>query len=317
MQEPERPATGSSVVHLTIDEAGAGQRIDNLLIKRLPGVPRTRIYRIIRKGEVRVNGSRAKPSLKLAAGDTVRIPPLKNTEKPRAAVPDDFVEKLESAIVFEDERIIALDKPAGAAVHAGSGLQFGIIEAIRQSRDNQRLELIHRLDRQTSGCLLIGKTLKATREFQDRFRERSVNKSYLSLIVGKWQVADFEVRNRLISNVEISGERMVVADVSGKEAISRFTTLARFPDATEIQVKIETGRTHQIRVHSADCGYPVIGDKKYGNAAKNSDLRKRGLKRMFLHAARISFSGDCDISCPPGPDWEQARQELQKENRQE
>lgn len=304
--------SAQGVSHITIEAAEAGQRIDNFLAKRLPGLPRSHIYRIIRTGQVRVNSARIKPTRKLLAGDTVRVPPVRDPLGKQFTVPDAFVDAVEKAIIHEDDQVLALNKPAGLAVHAGSGLNFGIIEALRQSRDDRRYELIHRLDRQTSGCLLVGKTLAATRQFQDHFRLRTVEKEYIALVSGCWSVSDKTVANRLSSNVEISGERMVVADEHGKTAISHFTTRATFAEASELNVRIETGRTHQIRVHCSDSGYPVIGDSKYGDKPSNRRFRQLGLGRMFLHAEKLSIAGELQLSCSVDAEWEAARQILLK-----
>lgn len=306
----QEPSAGQGVTHVTVDEAEAGQRIDNYLAKRLPGLPRSHIYRIIRTGQVRVNKGRIKPTRKLLAGDTIRIPPVHDADGKQVTVPDTFINTLESSIIHEDDRVIALNKPAGIAVHAGSGLNFGAIEALRQARDDRRFELIHRLDRQTSGCLLIGKTLAATRLFQEHFRQRTVEKRYIALVTGRWHVNDLMISNRLANNVLISGERMVVVDENGKTAVSRFTTAAKFPQASEMKVRIETGRTHQIRVHASGAGHPVIGDSKYADNRSNSQFKKMGLNRMYLHAEQLAIKNELQISCTAGADWESAKRKL-------
>lgn len=302
--------SGQGVSHITIEDAEAGQRIDNFLAKRLPGLPRSHIYRIIRTGQVRVNSSRIKPTRKLVAGDTIRVPPVRNAQGKQVTVPDSFIDTVESSVIYEDDRVLAVNKPAGLAVHAGSGLNFGVIEALRQSREDRRYELVHRLDRYTSGCLLIGKTLAATRLFQEHFRQRTVEKKYIALVAGSWSVTDETVANRLSSNVEISGERMVVEDEHGKTAISHFTTLATFAEASELSIRIDTGRTHQIRVHCCGSGHPVIGDNKYGDKAANHRFKQLGLSRMFLHAEHLSIDGELQLNCSVDAEWRSARQVL-------
>lgn len=306
----QEPSAGQGVTHVTVDEAEAGQRIDNYLAKRLPGLPRSHIYRIIRTGQVRVNKGRIKPTRKLLPGDIIRIPPVHDALGRQTRVPDAFVDLIESSIIHEDDRVIALNKPAAVAVHAGSGLSFGAIEALRQSRDDRRYELIHRLDRHTSGCLLIAKTLAATRLFQEHFRQRTVEKQYVALVDGCWQVNDLVISNRLANNVLISGERMVVEDENGKSAVSRFTTLSNFSQASEMSVLIETGRTHQIRVHASGAGYPIIGDTKYGNNRSNARFKKMGLNRMYLHARQLVIKDELQVSCQVGDDWEVAKRKL-------
>ena len=301
------------VTHLTVEEAEAGQRIDNFLAKRMPGLPRSHIYRIIRTGQVRVNKGRIKPTRKLIAGDTIRIPPVRDAAGEQTTVPDAFVGAIESSIIYEDDRVIALNKPAGIAVHTGSGLSFGAIEALRQLRDNRRYELIHRLDRHTSGCLLIGKTLAATRLFQEHFRQRTVTKQYIALVAGRWHVHDLVISNRLANNVLISGERMVVEDSSGKSAVSRFDTVSKFSQASEMKIHIETGRTHQIRVHTSAAGYPIIGDTKYGDNSTNRFFKKMGLNRMYLHAEQLTIKDELQVSCGIGSDWESAKRALESQ----
>jgi len=291
------------VTHLVVDADSDGQRIDNYLKKYLSGVPTGHVYRIIRTGQVRVNGRRIKASGRIAAGDDLRLPPMYDMEAERVAVPESVVERLEASILFEDEELLVLNKPGGLAVHGGSGLAFGIIEAMRQSREDGRLELIHRLDRETSGCLLIGKSLVATRKYQDVFRERTVFKQYRALVHGQWQADEERVCSHLSNNREISGERMVVVDDGGKFAESFFTTRNKFATATEMAVRITTGRTHQIRVHARSCGHPLIGDSKYGDKAANKLFRKNGFKRLFLHAERLELSKGLKFEALPDDSW--------------
>ena len=297
-------ATRTGVTRLTIDADTEGQRIDNFLKKHLKDVPMGHVYRIIRSGQVRVNGGRVKPTRKLVKGDELRLPPLLRHSNGDPAIPGGVQQRLEEAIVFEDDELIVLAKPDGLAVHAGSNLPFGIIEALRVSRNESRMELIHRLDRDTSGCLMIGKTLTATRHYQDMFRQRQVDKTYRALVTGRWQVDSKEVSNKLVTNRVIGGERMVVVDEAGKEAQSCFSTLRTLPAATEMAITIATGRTHQIRVHAAGCGHPVVGDRKYGDNAHNKKFHKLGLKRLFLHAERLVLADGRKFEVEPGTQWE-------------
>ena len=306
MQNDDSP----KVTHLSVDADSDGQRIDNYLKKYLSGVPVGHVYRIIRTGQVRVNGKRIKASGRLAAGDDLRLPPMFDMEADRVVVPESVVSRLEAAVIFENEELLVLNKPGGLAVHGGSGLAFGIIEALRQSRDNGRLELVHRLDRETSGCLLIGKTLISIRKYQDIFRERRVLKQYRALVHGQWQADEERVSNHLSSNREISGERMVVADDGGKFAESFFSTRRKFTTATEMDVRITTGRTHQIRVHARSCGHPLVGDSKYGDKVANKQFRKNGFKRLFLHAERLELENSHKFEAQPDDSWNSSIQAL-------
>jgi len=295
---------------MRVEADSDGQRIDNYLKKCLSGVPVGHVYRIIRTGQVRVNGKRIKASGRVAAGDDLRLPPMYDMQADNVAVPESVVQTLETSIIFEDEELVVLNKPGGLAVHGGSGLAFGIIEALRQSRDDRRLELVHRLDRETSGCLLIGKSLVATRKYQDIFRQRRVVKIYRALVHGRWQADEQKVSNHLSSNREISGERMVVADDGGKFAESFFSTRKKFPAATEMGVRITTGRTHQIRVHARSCGHPLVGDSKYGDKAANKQFRKNGFKRLFLHAERLELENGHKFEVQPDESWSRSIQIL-------
>ncbi|MBE9526696.1 MAG: 23S rRNA pseudouridine(955/2504/2580) synthase RluC [Proteobacteria bacterium] len=280
-----------SVKFIEIDERNAGQRIDNFLFNFLKGVPKGHIYKIIRKGEVRVNKGRIKQIYKLQLGDSVRIPPVKLAEKPSLPAPGRSLLKLiENSIIYEDKSLIAINKPSGVAVHGGSGISYGIIEAIRALRTEQKfLELIHRLDRDTSGCLLIAKKRSSLIAIQDLFRQRQTDKRYLALLCGQLKLSNKKVTAPLLREALKSGERFVRVDKQGKESCSYFSTLESFEQATLMQVKIVTGRTHQIRVHSQYLGHCVAGDSKYGNYACNQRLKEQGLKRLFLHSAQISF----------------------------
>ncbi|MCR5084616.1 MAG: 23S rRNA pseudouridine(955/2504/2580) synthase RluC [Succinivibrionaceae bacterium] len=284
----------SGVSHHGIGPEEAGQRLDNYLARLLRGVPRSMIYRIMRRGEVRVNGCRAAPSQKLVAGDTVRIPPVRVSEGP-VTIPSSnlaLVQDLASRILFENDLLLVVDKPAGLAAHGGSGIEFGLIESLRALRPGAPfLELAHRLDRETSGCLIVAKRRSALRALHEQFRERVVRKRYLTLVRGDWDRRDTLVEAPLLRNELRSGERMVVVDRrQGQPAATGFDVVERLRGATLLAALPHTGRTHQIRVHCAYLGHPVGGDRKYGDDAFNAELSGLGLSRMFLHAQRIAFT---------------------------
>jgi len=279
------------VKFIEIDEQNVGQRIDNFLFNYLKGVPKGHVYKIIRKGEVRINKGRIKQTYKLKLGDSLRIPPVKLAEKAPAPEPGrSLLSLIEKAIIFEDDCLIAMNKPSGVAVHGGSGVSYGIIEALRALKTEQKfLELIHRLDKDTSGCLLIAKKRSSLIAVQDLLRKRQTDKKYLALLCGKLKVSKKKISAPLLREALKSGERFVRVDKQGKEACSYFTTLEQFKDTTLMEVKIITGRTHQIRVHSQYQGHCIAGDSKYSNYACNQRLKEKGLKRLFLHSAQISF----------------------------
>lgn len=273
--------------------AGEGQRLDNFLLRALAGVPRSRVYRLLRKGEVRVNGKRKRADYRLAADDEVRLPPVRDPrgddQAPRA-VPDGLVAMVRAAIVHEDERVLVLNKPAGLAVHGGSGLAFGAIEALRALRPSESLELAHRLDRDTSGCLLVARTRPVLRMLHALLREGEVEKHYTALVAGRWRLGRKTIDAPVLTNARQGGERVVRVHAEGKIAISVFSPQQHFRDlATRMDVAIQTGRTHQIRVHAAFAGHPIAGDEKYGDRDCNARLRELGLRRMFLHAASVAF----------------------------
>lgn len=258
----------------------------------LKGVPRSHIYRILRKGEVRVNGGRKKPVYKLEEGDEVRVPPIKIDHSEPATVPDRVYIELRERILYEDERLLVLNKPSGLAVHSGTGIPYGVIEAMKQHHPHcARLELVHRLDRETSGCLLMAKSRKVLNSLQDAFRRRDMHKAYCALLQGELPSASLVVKKSL-SKRTIGGEAMVIVDSSGKAAHSIFQSLQSFAGATLARVVIKTGRTHQIRVHAQSIGHPLAGDEKYGDAEFNKYCREKGLKRLFLHAAELAFELD-------------------------
>lgn len=285
-------ATGGSVQQVTVDHGNEGQRIDNFLRLRLKGVPKSRIYRILRRGEVRVNKGRVRPDYRLMSGDVVRIPPVRYTEKsPLPVVGSSQFEQLHARILYEDDGLLVLNKPAGMAVHGGSGLSYGVIEALRAMRPGSPyLELVHRLDRDTSGCLLVAKKRSALRHLHAQLREGRVDKRYLALLQGGWEEGGRRVEAPLLKGQLLSGERIVRVDPDGRAANSFFEPLAGRAGTTLVQVTLVTGRTHQIRVHAAHLGRPVAGDEKYGSREFNQRMRKLGLKRLFLHAWEIRFS---------------------------
>lgn len=299
--QPERE--GRAAVRLVeVDAERAGQRLDNFLIQLLGGVPRSHVYRLVRKGEVRVNGHRTGPSQRLASGDRVRVPPLRVEAAPDPSRPPERLSQaLERAIVYEDERLIVLDKPAGLAVHGGSGLSFGLIEALRASRPGEALELVHRLDRATSGCLIVARKPSVLRTLHALLREGRFEKRYLALLEGHWRFGRKRIEAPLRTDLRVHGERTVKVHAEGKPSASEFRPVqffggngssgagARAQRATLVEVQLHTGRTHQIRVHAAHAGHPVAGDEKYGDEPFNARMRELGLARMFLHAEAVSF----------------------------
>ena len=288
-----------SVSRHQIGEDAGGQRIDNYLVKLLKGVPKSHVYRILRSGEVRVNGGRAKPDYRVASGDELRIPPVRVAERPIRAAPP-VSEELERAVLFEDEHLIALNKPSGLAVHGGSGVSHGVIEQLRRARPQARyLELVHRLDKQTSGVLLLAKKRSALTALQDQFRARATDKTYAALVIGAWP-ANKKVIDVPLHKVQgADGQRRVHAvdpdDDVGRRSITLVKVARRLAAYTLLDVTIKTGRTHQIRVHLAHEGHGIVGDDQYGDFALNRQLaRGEGLAgvrfaRMFLHAKRLAF----------------------------
>ncbi len=276
---------------LTIDEHHAGQRIDNFLMSCLKGLPRTRIYRILRRGEVRVNKGRIRQHYRLKSGDVVRIPPLRLTRPvPSRGADAALCERVEACILFEDRGLIVVDKPSGIAVHGGSGLSHGIIEALRAARGERHyLELVHRLDRDTSGCLMIAKRRPVLTGLHAAFRDGKVRKRYQVLLKGHWRGPARVIETGLLRNALRSGERVVRVDAAGKTGRTRFVPRALGNQASLMEALPFTGRTHQIRVHAASAGHPVAGDPKYGERDFNRTMRGHGLRRLFLHAASLSF----------------------------
>ncbi|MFV9615304.1 MAG: RluA family pseudouridine synthase [Gammaproteobacteria bacterium] len=282
------------VSQLSISQTQSGQRIDNFLLKHLKGVPKSHIYRLLRSGQVRVNSGRKKPHYKLQTDDIIRLPPVRISEEQDSRVPESVIQTLKDAIIFEDENIIAINKPSGIAVHKGSGLRFGVIEVFRQIVPEQTLELVHRLDRETSGCLLLAKNRQILALLHELFRHEKtvhIEKTYIALLDGQWHGGSKTI-DMGISKIKRGGEHIMQADKLGDRAISHFEPLEIFQlDNTNkcslMKITIETGRTHQIRVHALHSGFPIIGDSKYGNKTTNRYFRELGLKRLFLHAKQL------------------------------
>lgn len=278
---------------ITIDSEDAGQRIDNFLLKTLKGVPKSMIYRLLRKGEIRVNKKRKKPEYKLVDEDIIRVAPIRVAENTNEVSTQlNVVANLEKQILFEDERLIVINKPSGMAVHGGSGLSFGLIEALRALRPDARmLELVHRLDRDTSGCLVVAKKRSALRNLHEQLRNKTVQKFYHALVKGRWSSKLTRVTEGLKKNDLKSGERVVVVDnVNGKESETRYKVIQHYKNATLVRAFPVTGRTHQIRVHCQTKGHAIACDAKYGHEDFDQEMKTLGLKRLFLHAASIEFT---------------------------
>jgi len=281
------------VKFLTIDSAYENQRIDNFLTSRLKGLPKSHLYRIIRKGEVRVNKKRIKPDYRLKAGDIVRIPPLQLNQPNTgpAKLSSNLQVLLEGNILYEDKALLIINKPAGMAVHGGSGIQLGLIEALRVMRPQEKtLELVHRLDRETSGCILLAKKPSVLKELHELLRNGEIEKTYLTLVQGHWPKYMHEVDAPLKKNQLQSGERMVNVNPEGKSAVTEFRVIERFAAATLVEAKPKTGRTHQIRVHTLHAGHPIAADDKYGDKDFNKSMKDVGCRRLFLHASELKFS---------------------------
>lgn len=284
-----QPADDTRVNTIDVDAGQAGQRIDNFLLNRLRGVPRSHVYRLLRSGQVRVNKGRKKPDYRLQAGDSVRIPPVRTAVRTPVSVPETLLQTLHESILLEDENLLVLNKPSGLAVHGGSELRFGLIDGVRKLYPGQFLELAHRLDRDTSGCLVLAKNRATLNRLHDALRRQGrdeIEKTYLALVRGDWPENDITVDAPLRKTLR-GGEHIVEVSDGGQHAVSHFSRLRRFHDASLVQVLIETGRTHQIRVHAASRGHPIAGDPKYGDADFNRRMKHFGLRRLFLHASRI------------------------------
>jgi len=269
-----------------------GQRIDNFLLKQLPGIPKSHVYRLLRSGQVRVDGGRIKPERKLLKGEEVRIPPVRMAEKDEVVRPPDAVlNKLREAVVYEDEHYLALNKPAGISSHGGSGVLYGVIETVRAWGKYEFIELAHRLDRDTSGLLLLAKNRPALLRAQRAFKHSTADKRYFALLDGRWRGEDRDVDAALVRN----NTRVEIDEEDGKPSKSRFSPKARYRDMTLMEVQIFSGRTHQIRVHSLALGHPVAGDTKYGEREVNRKYREKGLKRMFLHSHFLKLAAEGDF----------------------
>jgi 23S rRNA pseudouridine955/2504/2580 synthase len=316
MNSQTSPVSPGTVQFVEVDADRAGQRIDNFLLACLKGVPKSRIYRMLRKGEVRVNKGRVKATYRLTAGDSVRIPPVRVGEAAETPPPSDKVLRLiEDSILREEKGFLVLNKPSGIAVHGGSGLSYGVIEALRALRPTAPyLELVHRLDRETSGCLIIAKRRSVLRELHRQLREGGMEKRYLALVKGVWRGGERRVTAPLAKNILRSGERMVTVSPEGKAALSLFRPVTTFQAASLVEVSLETGRTHQIRVHAASIGHPIAGDDKYGDEAFNRHMREQGLKRLFLHARSVAFvlpdAEAVRVEAPLGPELENVLEQL-------
>jgi len=311
----QKPASG--VREVEVGEEGVGQRIDNFLLKFLKGVPKSRIYRILRKGEVRVNRGRIKPEYRLKMGDRVRIPPIRVSEEKPPVVPGERILRLlEQSIIYEDKGLLILNKPSGLAVHGGSGVSFGVIEGLRALRPDARfLELAHRLDRDTSGCLVIAKKRSTLRAFHELLREGGMDKHYLALVMGCWLGGKRGIDAPLRKNTLKSGERLVRVSKDGKASLSIFSPVSIYKDCSLMRVKLVTGRTHQVRVHAQYSGHPIAGDDKYGDAAFNRRMAEQGLKRLFLHASELRFtlpdSVTIHVEAPLDPELDELLKKLE------
>lgn len=291
MSTPPAASENGSAYYHEVDPELVDQRLDNFLLGRLKGVPRSHVYRLIRSGQVRVNSGRVRASYRLKLGDRVRVPPVSRRTPADPRIPEGGLQWLEERILAEDSRLLVLDKPSGMAVHAGTGIDFGCIEALRSLRPkNSALDLVHRLDRGTSGCLLVAKRRSALRQLHGLLREGGMQKRYLTLLSGSWQHGNTDVNAPLSVRRQSNGESFATVAKSGKRALSHFRVIDSYGTrATLMEVSIATGRTHQIRAHAAHMGHPVAGDDRYGDDDINRKFRKLGLRRIFLHAHAIDF----------------------------
>lgn len=291
----KRPQDFTRVQQLEISDQQAGQRLDNFLLKTLKTLPKSRVYRIIRKGEVRVNKKRRKPEYKLQAADIVRIPPvtIDESDNREIQIPDRWLNELEQSILFENHSIIIINKPSGLAVHSGSGLAYGVIDIMRKLRHQNDMELVHRLDRDTSGCLMLAKTRSALLEMQTLLKTDEIAKYYTAVVYDYWDQSCREVNTPLNKRTLSNGERRVFADPSGKSALTRIEAVENLETATNLlsrlTIRLKTGRTHQIRVHCQSKGHPIIGDDKYGDRERDKVMRRAGYKRLMLHAERLEI----------------------------
>ena len=284
-------AKKTEVSFIEINQTQVGQRLDNLLLKKLKHIPKTWIYRIIRKGEVRVNKKRIKPDYKLKIGDLVRIPPLRfdQDQATEVFIPPDLISNIENSVLFENPHIMVIDKPPGLAVHSGSGVSFGVIDIMRRVRPDTEIELVHRLDRDTSGCLLLAKHRQALLAMQRGIQDNTIAKAYLAVVKGRWPEAKREIRQPLSKKTMPNGERRVFADQQGQPALTQILSTESGEDYSLLTIRLVTGRTHQIRVHCQVEGHEIAGDNKYGDDRFNKMMRKRKIKRLMLHAARLEL----------------------------
>ncbi len=278
----------NGVRHVEVSADHAGQRIDNFLARQLKGVPKAGVYRMIRTGQVRINGKRCKPEHKLSAGDDVRLPPARTREDGTARISEAVLQQVRQAVLYEDAHYLVIDKPSGMAVHSGSGLPWGLIDAVRQAWPGQYAELAHRIDRETSGCVLLARSGDALRHLSAQFREGSITKQYLCLLDGLMQETQVTVTAPVLK-VRYDQDHSVEVDEEGKDALTHFSLLQAFADASYVEADLFTGRTHQIRVHAAHLGLPLAGDNRYSSEESQKKWQARGLKRLFLHAHRLGF----------------------------
>lgn len=303
------PAGAAQPREWQVEADRAGQRIDNFLLGRLKGVPRTLIYRLLRKGAVRIDGQRAKPDARLDGGETVWVPAIRTASVEAPLLPDaDKLAWLRERFLFEDAGLIVLDKPPGLACHGGSGLSFGAIEALRALEPHGSFELVHRLDRDTSGLLLIARKRAVLNAIQSQIRDGQIDKRYLLLVAGQVERKQFEVNAPLLKNTLSSGERMVRVDPAGKPSLTRFRVVEKFAHATLLEAELLTGRTHQIRVHARHAGHPIIGDPKYGDSALDQQLPAAARTRMWLHSWRLNLALDGQPRRFEAPEPEELKQ---------
>ena len=295
--------TKNTVRHVRVSADRDGQRIDNFLARELKGVPKAAIYRMIRTGQVRISGKRCKQNYKVRTGDEVRVPPAHTREQGNFQVSEAVIRQVRASVIYENEHYLVINKPAGMAVHSGSNLPWGLIDAVRQSRPREFVELVHRIDRETSGCVVLARTGEALRHVAEQFRQGGVSKHYLCLLDGRLREARVAVDEPVLK-LRHSGTHRVETDEDGKEALTHFRLLQAYADCSYAEAELFTGRTHQIRVHAAHLGLPLAGDDRYSSEASQRKWKKRGLKRLFLHAHRISFQSvsgaiiACDATLP-------------------
>lgn len=315
MQDQPEPS-GQRVKHVTVSDQDEGQRLDNWLLRLAKGVPKSHIYKVVRSGQVRINGGRVKVSVRLVTGDVVRVPPMNIKTQEPVRVPDRLLGVLKSAVVVETEDYLVINKPPGIAVHGGSGLAFGIIDGLRQAFESPDLELVHRLDKATSGALLVARDRRRCRVLQEQFRERLVGKQYVALVCGDWPERIKTVNLPLTANSEQAGERRVIVDKNGgKPSVTHMRVSERLADVSVLQIVLDTGRTHQIRVHAASQGHPVVGDERYGKKQDNQRYRRLGLNRLYLHSSELAFDWQgarVTYQVPVDSDWLAAMDRLKK-----